>query len=71
MKQKVNVKNVFSDKDAERRVGVRDIDTDMVKTSNGMELPLSHYENIDTNGVGYFQTRLKGEIVQESGKYKG
>jgi len=69
MKQKVNVKNIFEDKNAERRTGVRDIGTNMVKTSNGMEIPLSHYESIDPNGVGFFETREKGEIIQKSGKF--
>lgn len=70
MKQLVNVVNKFDDKDMERRVGVRDVDTDMVSTSNGMDIPLSHYESIDTKGVGYFETRLNGDIVQESGKFE-
>jgi len=70
-KTKVNVINEHSDKSGERRCGVLDNDTQIVKLSNGTKKPLSYYEENDPNGVGFFQTRLEGKIVQKSGKYKG
>lgn len=70
-KTKVNVINEHPDKSGSRRCGVLDHETQVVKISNGVEKPLSYYEKIDTNGVGFFQTRTNGKIIQKSGKYIG
>jgi len=66
---KVNVRNVADDDKGERRTGMLDHKTGMVKTSDGMERHLSFYENIDENGVGFHETRVDGKIVQTTGKY--
>ena len=71
MKTKVNVVNEHDDKSGSRRCGVLTSETQNVKLSNGVEKPLSYYEEIDPNGVGFFQTRSKGKIIQKSGKYIG
>lgn len=70
-KTKVNVINEHSDKSGERRCGVLDNETQIVTLSNEIEKPLAHYEGVDPNGVGFFQTRSKGEIIQKTGRYIG
>jgi hypothetical protein len=69
-KTKVNVINEHPDKTGERRCGVLDIDTQIVKISNRVEKPLAYYEDKDPNGVGFFETRSKGKIIQKTGRYE-
>jgi len=59
MKQLVNVINIFKDKKGERRVGVLDLKTKRVKTSNGETRALSTYKKYDPNGVGFFEKNGK------------
>lgn len=67
-KTRVNVKNVGSDKTCEHRVGVLDQKTQIVSTSDGQKLPLGIYE--DMGNVNFFETRNKGKVVQEKGRFK-
>lgn len=67
-KTRVNVSNIGNDKKCDKRIGVLDQRTQVVKTSDGQELPLSIYE--DMGNVNFFETRNKGKIVQEKGRYK-
>ncbi len=69
-KTRLNVMNLFRDKKGQRRIGVLDTDTKKVLTSNGKTKSLKHYEKVDKNGVGFFETYILGKKVQNSGRYK-
>lgn len=67
-KQLVNVKNPSTGK---RKVGVLDTDTGRVNLGNGQNYSHDYLRNTDgEGGVGYFETRSKGKIVQKKGRFK-
>ena len=57
MKQKVNV---FDGE--KRRVGVLDVPTQQVKTSDGKERPLTFFQKLGV--VNFFNTRHKGKPIK-------
>ena len=65
MRQRVNVRD---QKTGKRRTGVLNPITGEVKTSDGRTQSLKSYEDKDENGVGFFETRHKGKLIQKVGK---
>ncbi len=65
MRQRVNVRD---QKTGKRRTGVLNPITGQVKTSDGKINSLKSYEKNDENGVGFFETRHNGELIQKVGK---
>ena len=62
--------NFLHPKTKKRCLGVRNIDTDRVITSSGDNYSLKYLENVDKEGVGFFETRQDGKVIQKTGKYK-
>lgn len=54
-----------------RKIGILNPKTNMVTIGFMKTKPLSELEAIDTNGIGYFETRIDGAIVQKVGRYEG
>ena len=68
MRQRVNVKDPETGK---RRAGNLNPETNQVLLSNGKMYDLEQLEKIDKNGVGFFETRSNGTIIQKFGKFLG
>lgn len=67
-KQKINYRDPISGK---RKIGVLNTKTNMVTIGFMKKVSLPFLESADPNGIGYFETRIKGKIVQKVGKYEG
>ena len=65
-KTKINCKNP---KTGKRCIGVLDNKTKKVTLLGGIKYALSYLIRKDPNGIGYFETRDNGVIVQKTGKY--
>lgn len=68
MRQRVNIKDPETGK---RRVGNLNPETNKVLLSNGKFYDLGKLEESDPNGVGFFETREKGNIIQKVGRFLG
>ena len=65
-KTKINCKHP---KSGDRVIGVLDNSTKKVTLLGGIKYAFSYLRKKDTNGIGFFETRKDGKVIQKSGKF--
>lgn len=63
--------NCKDPKTGKRVLGVLDNKTKKVTLLGGIKYALSYLKKKDKNGIGFFETRDKGKIIQRKGEYHG